>query len=78
MQDNLNKLRGKTTQASKRKNEVLRRQFLHAKNQAFPEGKPQERSVGFIYFLNRYGPSLIDTLDKSLALDMGKHWVLTP
>ncbi len=78
MQDNLNKLRGKTTQASKRKNEVLRRQFLHAKNQAFPEGKPQERSLGFIYFLNRYGPSLIDTLDKSLALDMGKHWVLTP
>ena len=78
IQDNLNKLQGKTTQASKRKNEILRRQFLHARNQVFPEGKPQERSLGFIYFLNRYGPSLIDTLDESLALDMGKHWILTP
>ena len=78
IQDNLNKLRGKTTQASKRKNEVLRRQFLHAKNQVFPGGKPQERNLGFLYFLNRYGPSLIDRLDEDLTLDTGKHWILRP
>tara|TARA_B100001123_G_C15337074_1_gene1033274 strand:+ start:2097 stop:3716 length:1620 start_codon:yes stop_codon:yes gene_type:complete len=78
IQDNLNKLRGKTTQASKRKNEVLHRQFLHAKNQIFPGGKPQERNLGFIYFLNRYGPSLIDRLNEALTLDTEKHWILTP
>lgn len=77
MQDDLKKLNGKIIQAAKRKDETLRRQFRHAKGQAFPGGEPQERVVGFVYFLNRYGPALVDRLSRDLPLDAGTHWVVT-
>ena len=77
MQDDLRKLQGKIIQAAKRKDETLRRQFQHAQAQAFPEGHPQEREVGFVYFLNKYGAGLIDRLIEELPLDQGRHWVMT-
>ena len=77
MQDDLKKLHGKIIQAAKRKDETLRRQFRHAKGQAFPEGEPQERVIGFVYFLNRYGPALVDRLSRDLPLEAGIHWVVT-
>ena len=77
MQDDLGKLRGKIIQAVKRKDETLRRQFKHAQAQAFPEGHPQERGVGFVYFLNKYGSGLVDRLSEELPLDQGHHWVMT-
>ena len=77
MQDDLRKLHTKIIQAAKRKDETLRRQFKHAQAQAFPNGHPQERTVGFVYFLNKYGPALVDRLGDELTLDMGTHWVIT-
>ena len=77
MQDDLKKLHNKIIQAAKRKDETLRRQFKHAQAQAFPNGHPQERTVGFVYFLNKYGPALVDRLGDELTLDMGTHWVIT-
>ncbi|MEQ1730907.1 MAG: bacillithiol biosynthesis BshC, partial [Vicinamibacterales bacterium] len=77
MEDDLKKLHGKVIQAAKRKDETLRRQFKHAQAQAFPAGHPQEREVGFVYFLNKYGPPLVDRLNHELPLDMGTHWVIT-
>ena len=78
MQDDLKKLNAKIIQAAKRKDETLRRQFHHAQAQAFPGGQPQERSVGSIHFLNKYGAVLVDRLMEELTADMGVHWVLTP
>ena len=78
MQDDLKKLQSKIIQAAKRKDETLRRQFKHAQAQAFPGGSPQERVVGFVYFLNKYGPPLIERLCQEPPLDLGTHWVLTP
>ena len=77
MEDDLKKLHAKVIQAAKRKDETLRRQFKHAQAQAFPAGHPQEREIGFLYFLNRCGPPLIDRLSRELLLDMGTHWVIT-
>ncbi len=77
MQDDLKKLHGKIIQAAKRKDETLRRQFQHAQAQAFPGGDPQERAVGFVYFLNKCGPTLVDRLTEELSPDIGTHWVLT-
>jgi bacillithiol biosynthesis cysteine-adding enzyme BshC len=77
MQDDLQKLQGKVVQAAKRKDDVLRRQFRHAQAQAFPGGHPQEREVGLVYFVNKYGPSLIDRLTDTLSTEMGSHWLLT-
>jgi uncharacterized protein YllA (UPF0747 family) len=78
MQDDLKKLHGKIIQAAKRKDETLRRQFHHVQAQAFPDGHPQERSVGFVHFLNKYGPVLIDRLLEELPTDIGIHWVIAP
>jgi len=77
MQDDLKKLQGKIIHAAKRKDETLRRQFKHAQAQAFPGGQPQEREVGFVYFLDKYGASLVDRLSEELPLDQGQHWVMT-
>ncbi len=78
MQHDLRTLHEKIVQAAKRRDETLRRQFVRTRALAFPDGHPQERAVGFIYFLNRYGPALIDRLHDELPLDTGAHWVLTP
>jgi bacillithiol biosynthesis cysteine-adding enzyme BshC len=77
MQDDLKKLHGKIIQAAKRKDETLRRQFVHAQAQAFPNGHPQEREIGLVYFVNKYGSVLVDRLSEELPLDQGSHWVVT-
>jgi bacillithiol biosynthesis cysteine-adding enzyme BshC len=77
MQDDLQRLQGKVVQAAKRKDATLRRQFQHAQQQIFPGGEPQERQLGFVYFLNRYGPHLIERLAAALPGEQGTHSVLT-
>ncbi|MBE3099705.1 MAG: bacillithiol biosynthesis BshC [Planctomycetes bacterium] len=76
MQHDLQTLHSKIIHAAKRHDETLRRQFHRTRAQIFPGGAPQERSVGFIYFLNRYGPALSSRLLEELPLDLGRHWVL--
>jgi bacillithiol biosynthesis cysteine-adding enzyme BshC len=77
MQHDLRTLHNKVIQAAKRRNETLRRQFQHAQALTFPNGHPQERELGFIWFANHYGPALVDRLLEELPLEMGRHWVLT-
>jgi len=77
MQHDLHGLHGKVIQASKKRNETLRRQFRRTRGQAFPGGHPQERAIGYIYLLNRYGPALIERLMADLPLDGGHHYVMT-
>jgi bacillithiol biosynthesis cysteine-adding enzyme BshC len=77
MQHDLQTLHGKVIQAAKRRDETLRRQFMHARALAFPDGHAQERTIGFVSFLNQYGPALVERLDEELPLDMGRHWIVT-
>jgi bacillithiol synthase len=70
-------LHAKIIHAAKRRDETLRRQFTRARAQAFPSGHAQERTVGFVSFLNRSGPGLLDHLVRDLPLDPGSHWVVT-
>jgi hypothetical protein len=30
-----------------------------------------------VFFLNRYGPALVEHLLRQLPLEMGRHWVVT-
>jgi bacillithiol synthase len=73
----LRTLRGKVIQAMKKRDETLRRQFTRAQALTFPQGHPQERALAVVYFLNLYGPALIDRLLEELPTDLGQHWVLT-
>jgi bacillithiol biosynthesis cysteine-adding enzyme BshC len=77
MQHDLETLHGKMISAAKRRDETLRRQFMHARALAFPSGHAQERTIGFVSFLNQYGPALVDRLDEELPLDLGRHWIVT-
>ena len=56
---------------------AVRRQFQRAQALTFPQGHPQEREVGFVWFLNRYGPALVDRLLDELPLAMVTHHVQT-
>jgi bacillithiol biosynthesis cysteine-adding enzyme BshC len=77
MQHDLHTLHAKMIQAAKRRDETLRRQFMHTRALVFPNGHAQERSIGFVSFLNQYGPALVERLDEELPLDMGRHWIVT-
>ena len=77
MQRDLQNLHGKMIHAAKRRDETLRRRFIHARALAFPGGHAQERTIGFLSFLNQYGPALVDRLDEELPLDLGRHWIVT-
>jgi bacillithiol biosynthesis cysteine-adding enzyme BshC len=77
IEHDLRALHGKVIQAAKRRDETLRRQFTRAQAQIFPLGHPQERTLGVVYFLDRYGPALIDRLLDELPVEMGQHWLIT-
>jgi bacillithiol biosynthesis cysteine-adding enzyme BshC len=76
MEHDLEALRGKMIQAAKRRDETLRRQFHRTRALVFPNGHSQEREIGFVWFLNQYGPALVERLKAELPLDPGTHWVL--
>ena len=77
MEHELRGLQSKMIHSAKKRDETLRRQFTRAQAQAFPHGHPQERTLGVVFFLNRYGPALVDRLLEQLPLDLGRHWILT-
>ncbi len=76
MERDLKNLRNKVVQAAKRRDQTLRRQFARAQTQLFPSGTPQERTIAGLFFLNRYGPALIDRLVTDPTLDTRHHWVV--
>jgi bacillithiol biosynthesis cysteine-adding enzyme BshC len=77
MEHDLRTLQNKVIQAAKRRDDTLRRQFTRAQSQIFPLGQPQERILTTVFFLNRYGPGLVDALMRNLPIDLGRHWILT-
>jgi len=77
MEHELKSLHSKVIHAAKKRDETLRRQFQRAQAQAFPHGHPQERELGVVYFLNKYGPGLVEILLDELPIDMGRHWLVT-
>ena len=38
----------------------------------------EERALGVVFFLNRYGPTLIQQLLDALPLETDKHYLLIP
>jgi bacillithiol synthase len=77
MEHDLRGLHSKIIHAAKRRDETLRRQFTRVQSQIFPLGHPQERTLAVAYFLNQYGPHLVDRLLEELPLEMGRHWVIS-
>ncbi len=74
---NIQAFQGKVIKAAKRKNETLQRQFARTQTQIFPNGKLQERELSMVFFLNRYGNTLVDDLSSKIEVKLGVHWLLT-
>ena len=77
IEKNIQAFQGKVIKAAKRKNETLQRQFTRTQTQIFPNGQLQERELGMVFFLNRYGSTLADDLSSKIELKLGVHWLLT-
>jgi bacillithiol biosynthesis cysteine-adding enzyme BshC len=58
----LNQLKGKIFKAVKTRQEVQIKRIHRVQNNLFPGRVIQERGLGFVYFLNKYGFGLIDDL----------------
>ncbi len=71
----LRTVRTKVIQASKRRHETLRRQFVRTRQLTFPGGHPQERTIGVSWFMNRYGPALVPRLYDVLRTEPRRHWL---
>ena len=76
MLESLKTLQGKIVQASKRKDDTVRRQLQRTRALAFPGGHPQERAISLTFFINRYGTGLVERLIETLPLETDKHYVL--
>lgn len=76
MLDSLKQLQGKVLQASKRKHDTLRRQFLRTQALVFPGGHPQERDLSVAFFVARHGAALVDRLIEGLPHDSNSHYLV--
>ncbi len=51
----------------KRENETVIRKIVRARAAVYPRGQPQERVLTLASFLIRYGPGLLDALEREVA-----------
>ncbi len=78
IRDTLKSLHGKIVQASKKKDETLRRQFIRTRGLTFPGGQPQERALGLAFFANRYGVDFGVRLMDALPVHPDHHYLIVP
>ncbi len=78
MDANLGNLKEKSVASQKRRNEAAVRQVERSANSLLPNGGLQEREINILYFMNKYGPSVVRKLFDQLEINAFKHQVLQP
>jgi bacillithiol biosynthesis cysteine-adding enzyme BshC len=77
LSETIRHLQSKIVQASKKKDETLRRQFKRTRDLAFPGGHPQERLLNVAFFANWYGDAFVDRLLQELPVSAACHYLVT-
>ena len=72
----LNELKSKTGQANEKKHETTVRQLEKAFLNIYPHQNLQERELNLIYYLNKYGLSILDKLIDELDIEKFEHQVV--
>jgi len=72
----INRLRARAGRAELQRSEILSRHAELLINTLFPNHAPQEREIGALYFMARYGPDLLHTLYDSLHPECLEHQVI--
>jgi bacillithiol biosynthesis cysteine-adding enzyme BshC len=73
MRYQLNRLRSRAARAEARHNELIGRHVQQLADALFPHRNLQERSVGGVYFLARYGRELLHQLYEAMHTDCYDH-----
>ncbi len=74
--DELMALKSRVVRAEKRSQDEVREQLEKAHVNLYPDGRPQERVLSILYFLNKYSPELIGELQISLSMDTTAHQIV--
>lgn len=72
----MGQLKGKASEAGKRRHETTLRQLSKARNAIYPNGNLQERELNFVYFVNKYGMDIIKWIFNELAVNKFEHQIL--
>jgi bacillithiol synthase len=73
----LNRLRSRAARAEVLRNEVIGRHAEQLSNALYPDKVLQEREVGGVYFVARYGEQLLHDLYSTVQTDCHDHQVIT-
>ncbi len=76
MQHQLEKLHSQAARAEAQKGELVARHAEYLSNSLYPEKGLQERGVGAIYFLARYGAALLHQLYETIHIDCHDHQIV--
>ena len=76
MQHQLEKLHAQAARAEALKGELVARHADHLSNALYPDKGLQERSIGAIYFLSRYGRDFLHQLYDTVHSDCHDHQIL--
>ena len=68
--------KSRVVRAEKRSQDEVREQLEKANVNLYPDGKLQERALSILYFLNKYGLSLIGDLQVALSSDTTEHQIV--
>lgn len=69
----LKSFRNKVFKAHRKTHEDFSSRFRKVADAVFPEQMLQERHSGIMYFINRYGPDVIDKVYNDLNIDVDEH-----
>jgi len=76
MQHQLEKLHAQAARAEAQKGELVTRHADHLSNALYPDKGLQERGIGAIYFLARYGRELMHQVHDAIHSDCHDHQIL--
>jgi len=76
MQQSLANLENRVLRAREEKNNILSSHLEQVHTAFFPDEKPQERFLSYVYFLNKFGPQMTDFLMKNLKVEMPGHQLI--
>jgi uncharacterized protein YllA (UPF0747 family) len=72
----LEEFRGKAIDSQKRKHETTLRQIDKLSSTLFPNGTLQEREINFVYFVNKYGPDILDKIFDEIEINKFEHQII--
>ena len=73
----LDLFRERLVRSQKRSDDEFTQKFMRCARHLFPEQSLQERHYSFLYFIDKYGPDVVDEIHRTLDLNENDHQVIT-